>query len=319
MIHALPGVFQRRHLLYTASMSLPIVHHPNYNARFTHNRRFPVGKFQRLADILLEEGLPGAGGFHIPDPVEPHMVALAHDRTYVDQVLSGQLPDKIEREIGFAINDMLAIRARCASGGTLHAARLARQYGIACNTAGGGHHARWRHGAGYCVFNDVAIATRQLQSTAEIDRALVIDCDVHQGDGTADIFQSDPTVFTFSIHAQKNYPVRKVKSDLDIGLADGTGDTGYLSELKNHLPQIIQAHRPDIVFYNAGVDPHQDDRLGRLSLSDDGLTARDRFVIGTVREAGLPITCVVGGGYSDDIETLAQRHAGTYRVAAEFV
>lgn len=165
----------------------------------------------------------------------------------------------------------------------------------------------------------MAIAIRQLQFTSEIDRALVIDCDVHQGDGTADIFQSDPTVYTFSIHAAKNYPVRKVRSDLDIGLADGTDDKGYLTELENHLPHIIQAHRPDIVFYNAGVDPHEDDRLGRLALSDKGLSARDRFVIGTVREAGLPITCVVGGGYSNDIEVLAQRHAGMYRVAAELL
>ena len=199
------------------------------------------------------------------------------------------------------------------------AAHLALRFGLACNSAGGGHHARWAHGAGFCVFNDVAVSIRALKAVGLIERALVIDCDVHQGDGTADIFRDDRTVFTFSIHGQKNYPTRKINSDLDVGLPDGTGDEAYLEALRETVPSLIRSHGADIVFYNAGVDPHKEDRLGRLNLTDTGLRERDRYVIGVARENLIPVVCVVGGGYSNDIEALAERHAGLYRVASEFV
>ena len=162
------------------------------------------------------------------------------------------------------------------------------------------------------------MAVQTLEATGEIERALIVDCDVHQGDGTADLFAIDPAVFTFSIHAQKNYPVRKVASDIDIGLPDGTGDADYLRALADALPDLIESHRPDIVFFNAGVDPHRDDDLGRLDLTDLGLRERERVVIGAARERNVPVACVVGGGYSKDIEALALHHAGLYRVAAEF-
>jgi len=303
---------------YMASMALPIVHHPQYNVELSRNRRFPSGKFRRLAEIVEAERLAGPGGFQTPAPVAPDNLARAHERAYVDQVMACRVPERIEKEIGFPIHDRLVFRARCAAGGTLLAGHLALKHGVACNTAGGGHHARRRHGAGFCVFNDVAIAVLALQAADAIERALIVDCDVHQGDGTADVFASDPAVFTFSIHAEKNYPVRKVASDLDIGLPDATADEAYLDTLAATLPAVIDRHRPDILFFNAGVDPHRDDDLGRLALSDAGLRERERRVIGTARDCGLPVACVVSGGYSKDIETLAQRHAGLYRVAAAF-
>jgi len=308
----------RTWILYIEFMGLPIVHHPHYNAELATGHRFPIGKFRRLAEILLEEGLAGPAGFHQPDVSKPDWITLVHHKTYVDQVLTGQLPIKITKDIGFPVDESLVLRALCASGGTLLAAELALEFGISCNTAGGGHHARHRQGAGFCVFNDVAIAIRVLQQQGKIERALVVDCDVHQGDGTADIFFDDPSVFTFSIHADKNYPTRKRPSDLDIGLADGTGDADYLLELRNKLPLLMRNHRPDLVIFNGGVDPHHDDHLGRLRLTDDGLQARDRFVIELARSSAVPIACVVGGGYSKDMEILARRHAGLYRVAATF-
>lgn len=303
---------------YMSVMALSIVHHPNYNVEFAKNRRFPTGKFRRIAEILVEEKLAGPDGFQVPDLLEPECIARAHDGTYVHQVMTGTVPPDIEKEIGFPVHESVAYRARCASAGTLLAARLALANGIACNTAGGGHHAKRHRGAGFCVFNDVGVAVHALQACSDIKRALIVDCDVHQGDGTADVFSEDPGVFTYSIHAEKNYPVRKVASDLDVGLPDATDDFDYLEALRETLPGVIDRHRADIVFYNAGVDPHREDNLGRLALTDNGLRERDRFVIGAARDRNIPIACVVGGGYSNDIEALAQRHAGVYRVAAEF-
>ncbi len=300
-------------------MALPIVHHPLFRIQTARHRRFPGGKLNRMVEILEAERLAGPGGFHVPRPVDREGLALVHHGAYVDQVLACEVPKPIEREIGFPIHEELVLRSRYAAGGTLLAARLALRHGIACNTAGGGHHARYSQGAGFCVFNDVGIAIGALLSTGEIERALVIDCDVHQGDGTADLFASEPAVYTFSIHAQKNYPVRKRASDRDIGLPDNTGDAAYLEVLQAVLPEIVERHRPDIVFFNAGVDPHHEDELGRLKLSDNGLRERERVVIGTMRERLVPVACVVGGGYSQDVEALALRHAGLYRVAAEFV
>lgn len=299
-------------------MTLPIVHNPNYNAELPEGHRFPMGKFRRLAEVLVEDGLVAPGAFFEPAPAPASWIGLAHDRRYVDQVFAGGVPDAIAREIGFPMTRTVARRARSASAGTVLTGRLALEHGIACNTAGGSHHARRRQGAGFCVFNDVAVAVRVLQADVVIERALIVDLDVHQGDGTADIFQGDATVFTFSMHAERNYPVRKVASDLDIPLADGAGDPDYLALLADALPRVLETAAPDIVFYNAGVDPHRDDRLGRLALSDAGLEARDRFVIETVREAGIPLAGVIGGGYQDDVDPLARRHAILHRVARDY-
>ena len=278
-----------------------------------------MAKFRRLAELLTEAGIVRPGGFHEPEPAEPGTIALVHDESYVRDVLDQSVPAMIEREIGLPVSAGVAMRSRCASGGTLLTARLALEQGIACNTAGGSHHARRAHGAGFCVFNDVAVAIRALQRDGVIETAMVIDCDVHQGDGTAEIFAGDGSVFTLSVHAEKNYPVRKVASDLDIGLADGTGDEDYLETVRQAVETALGRLRPDIVFYNAGVDPHKDDRLGRLALTDDGLEQRDMWIIDKVRSTGIPLAGVIGGGYSHDIDALAGRHATLHRAAARFV
>lgn len=300
-------------------MVLPIVHNPHYDAEFPPDHRFPMAKFRRIAEILVEDGIAAPGSFHVPAEAPAAWIGLAHDPTYVDRVFAAAVPREVEREIGFAVTDKVARRSRTASAGTVMTARLALDRGLACNMAGGSHHARRRQGSGFCVFNDVAVAIRVLQADGAIERALIVDLDVHQGDGTADIFAGDGRVFTFSMHAEKNFPTRKIASDLDIGLPDGTGDDAYLAVLRESLPGLLDRHRPDIVFFNAGVDPHAEDRLGRLALTDEGLAARDRFVIETVRMAGLPLACVLGGGYMEEIDRLARRHTILHRVAAEFV
>ncbi len=299
-------------------MPLAVVHHPAFCAEIPAGHRFPMNKFRRLAEVLVEEGIVAPGGYRQPVPAPAEWLALAHERSYVDQVLSGAVPPGIAREIGLPMSESVALRARCATAGTVLTATLALEHGIACNTAGGSHHARHAHGAGFCVFNDVAVAIRVLAADGAIRRAMVVDLDVHQGDGTAEIFAGSSSVFTLSMHARRNYPVRKVASSLDIALEDGAGDADYLDALGRALPPALQAFRPDIVFYNAGVDPHEEDRLGRLSLSDEGLEARDRYVIATVRRAGIPLAGVIGGGYLEDIDRLARRHATLHRVAADF-
>lgn len=296
-------------------MTLPIVHHPAYCADLPANHRFPMDKFRAVADLVQREGLLEGKAFYRPRPAPFEWVALAHDPLYVDQVFTAQVADKVAREIGFPMREDIALRARCATGGSVLTGYLALEHGIACNTAGGSHHARRAHGAGFCVFNDVAVAIKVLQADGAIRKALVIDLDVHQGDGTADIFQGDPDVFTFSMHSQKNYPVRKVPSHLDIGLADATGDADYLATLADVLPQLIARDTWDLAFFNAGVDPYIEDRLGRLALSRDGLRQRDLYVIRTLRDAGIPVAGVLGGGYSDDIDELADRHVILHRSA----
>ncbi|AXS39642.1 histone deacetylase [Breoghania sp. L-A4] len=300
-------------------MALPIVHSPDFHAELPGGHRFPMGKFRRLAQVLMEEGLAAPGTFHVPVPAPAEWIAAVHEPGYVRQVFAAAVDPRISREIGLPVTDQVSLRARSACAGSVLAGQLALQHGIACNTAGGSHHARRAQGAGFCVFNDVAVAIRQLQACGEIERALVIDLDVHQGDGTAEIFAGDDSVFTFSMHAEKNYPVRKHPSSRDIALPDATQDAGYMEILRLALPVIIEAAAPDIVFFNAGVDPHADDRLGRLALSDEGLTERDRTVIGAVRERGIALAGVLGGGYSNDVDLLARRHATLHRVAAEFV
>ncbi|WP_226573737.1 histone deacetylase family protein [Acuticoccus sediminis] len=292
---------------------LPVVHNPRYQAVFPPGHRFPMGKYSAVARVLADLGF---GPFCEPAPAPAEWIALAHDRAYVDQVLSADVPAKVAREIGFPMTDSVALRARTASAGTTLTARLALEHGIACNTAGGSHHARREQGAGFCVFNDVAVAIRVLQADRAIGRALVFDCDVHQGDGTAWIFEHDPAVSTVSIHGEHNYPVRKAPSTLDVPLPDGTEDEAYLAVLDETLEAAL-AMPADIVFYNAGVDPHRDDRLGRLALTDRGLAERDRRVIAAVQRRGLPFVGVLGGGYMTDVETLARRHAILHLMARE--
>jgi acetoin utilization deacetylase AcuC-like enzyme len=299
-------------------MPLDIVHHPDYDARFPAHHRFPMGKYSLLMDALKRRDLLKAGRLHRPEPIGADLLSLAHDPLYVEQVLTQTVPAPIEKEIGFPVDEKVARRAHLAASGTLLAARLALAHGIACNTAGGSHHARRAQGAGFCTFNDVGVAAKTLVGEGVVRRVLVIDLDVHQGDGTADIFSTEPRVFTFSMHGGKNYPTRKIPSDLDVALPDGTGDDAYLTKLEPILPLLLDYARPDLVFYNAGVDPHAADRLGKLSLSDDGLRRRDRAVIGHFRSAGIPVCGVIGGGYDTDVPALAERHAILFDVAAAF-
>lgn len=279
--------------------------------------RFPMDKFSRLAALLEREGLPGPEGFHRPELVDIETLLLVHTEDYVRGVIEESLPADVVRRIGMPNSQSVATRARAATGGTLLTARLALERGIACNTAGGSHHAWAESGAGFCVFNDVAVAARRLLAEGAIGKALVVDLDVHQGDGTARIFEDDPSVFTFSMHAEKNFPARKAVSDLDIDLPDGTGDAVYLAKLAEILPALLERETPDLVFFNAGVDPHADDKLGRLSLSDDGLARREAFVLGCCLERDIPVAGVIGGGYDADMDRLAHRHAILHRAARE--
>ena len=294
----------------------PIIHHPAYVADLPDGHRFPMQKFGALMDVIVGEGLVGPGGAVTPILAPEGWLTLAHDPAYVSGVLHQTLDAGTQRRIGFPVEETVARRSRAATAGTVLAARLALEHGVACNTAGGSHHAHADGGAGFCVFNDVAVAIRVLQADGLIDRALVVDLDVHQGDGTARIFEADDSVVTYSVHAAENYPVRKANSDLDIALPDGVRDEAYLEMLRETLPHLIGTAEPDIVLYNAGVDPHRDDKLGRLSLSDGGLAARDHHVLSLMQSLGLPVACVIGGGYADDVEVLAHRHATLHRAAA---
>lgn len=300
-------------------MSLPIVHSPSYDAKFPIGHRFPMSKYKFLADVLLRDGIATAKSFHVPAPAPKSWPKLAHDASYVDQVYAFNVPQPIQKLVGFEMTQKAIIRAQCATTGTVMAAQLALESGIACNTAGGSHHAGPLHGAGFCTFNDVAIAAQLLLADNVINQALVVDLDVHQGDGTAAIFAKDDRVFTLSVHADKNYPHPKQKSDLDVPLIDGTNDHVYLKTLALALEQIRDRVQPDIVFYNAGVDVHREDKLGRLALTDFGIEQRDRMVISHFRSRGIPVCGVIGGGYSDDIQALAERHSILHRVASEFV
>ncbi len=288
---------------------IPIVHHPDYTAPLPPGASFPMDKYALTMAVLRESG--AALCVHIPEETPRPALEAVHSPHYVEQVLSAAVPPEAERRIGFPVTSRVARRSLLASGGTWLAARLACVHGYAANTAGGSHHAHAGFGAGYCVFNDIAIAIRRLLAAGDAQRILVVDMDVHQGDGTAAIFAHEPRVFTFSMHCEANFPVRKAVSDLDVGLAVGTGDGDYLAALADHLPGLVRAHAPDLIFYLAGVDPHVDDRLGRLALTDAGLDARDRFVAAEAIAAGVPLVSVMGGGYGPDKRVIAQRHART--------
>lgn len=297
---------------------LAIVHHPDYQIPLRSGHRFPMSKYGYLREILISRGLLSEGGYLAPAPASARQIALAHDSSYVDRVFSGTLSDAEVKRIGLPAGPKTLRRSQLASAGSLLTAWMALEHGLALNTAGGSHHAAREGGAGFCVFNDVGIAASNLLAQGGAGRILVVDCDVHQGDGTARIFADDARVFTFSIHAARNFPEEKARSDLDIALPDGTGDAAYLAALESGLSQALKAAAPDLVFYNAGVDVWEGDRLGRLSLSLDGLRARERLVLERLRAAGLPVACVLGGGYGATPE-VAARHAILFEEAARLM
>jgi acetoin utilization deacetylase AcuC-like enzyme len=300
-------------------MTLPVVHHPAYAVPLPEGHRFPISKFAALHRFLRDSEKSHLFAFHVPDDPPPELIEGAHDPAYVRGVLDLALPADAVRRIGLPLTPELARRACLAAAGSVLAGRLALAHGLATHLAGGSHHAHASFGAGFCVFNDVAVAIRALQAEGCVARVLVVDCDVHQGDGTAAIFQADETVFTLSVHCASNFPVRKAESDLDVALPDGTGDEPYLAALEGALGPAFARARPDLVFYNAGVDVHRDDRLGRLALGDEGIRARDALVIGACRARGVPLATVSGGGYGTDVEAIARRHAIVHLLAAEAI
>jgi acetoin utilization deacetylase AcuC-like enzyme len=263
----------------------------------------------------------------VPDPIAWDDLRLVHSAGYVDAVANGTLPADAQRRIGFPWSSMMVERSRRSVGATLAAARHvacgaraalaagARSAKVAANLAGGTHHAFRDRGEGYCVFNDVAVAAAVLQRDGVIARAAVVDCDVHQGNGTAAIFRGDPSVFTLSLHGAKNFPFRKEVSDLDVTFEDGAGDDEYLAGLRAHLPGVLDRQRPDLVFYLAGADPYEGDRLGRLKLTIDGLRARDRVVFDACRDRDLPVAVVMSGGYASNIDAIVTIHCNTIREA----
>ncbi len=287
----------------------------NYTLPTAPGSRFPVAKYARLRERIA--AIPGlALDLLEAPPLSVAELELAHSRTYVRRVLDGELSKEEQRLLGFPWSRELVERARRSAGGTLAACTAALDAGMAVNLAGGTHHARRDSGAGYCVFNDVAIAARALSRTHRLRRILIVDADVHQGDGTAEILVTDRHLYTFSIHGERNFPRRKATSDLDIALADGTGDAVYLRNFRDGLHRALLAARPEFVIYLAGADPFVDDRLGRLALTKDGLRQRDALVFEQLRLRDLPAAVVMGGGYAPDVEDIVDIHATSVRLAA---
>ena len=293
-----------------------VSYHPDYYVQLPEGHPFPMGKFPALHRILLGEGL-----LQPRDVIQPQEAAwddlrLVHTEEYLSSLATGSLDHAAERRMGVPWSPGLIHRSRLAVQGSIDAARMALQDGIAANLAGGTHHAFPDHGEGFCVLNDVAIAIRALLRDGDIRRALVVDLDVHQGNGTAAIFEDDPRVFTFSMHGERNYPWHKMTSSLDVGLPDRMEDGAYLAELERHLPEIIPAAQPDLAFYLAGVDTVAGDRFGRLSLTREGLHRRDRAALEALRKAGIPVALVMSGGYAKTPDLTADLHAIAHREAA---
>ncbi|WP_414752748.1 histone deacetylase [Anabaena sp. CCY 9910] len=298
-------------------MELPIIYHPDYVAPLPEGHRFPMAKFKKLYELLLSDDVAQTEQFYTPTLPHPELIELVHTPDYVRSYCEGKLDTKAQRRIGLPWSPALANRTCIAVGGTILTAQLALSQGLACNTAGGTHHAFPSYGSGFCIFNDIAIASRVLQQQQLVKKILIVDLDVHQGDGTAFIFQDDDSVFTFSMHCEVNFPGTKQHSDLDVPLPVGMEDDAYLQTLASYLPDLLSEIKPDLVFYDAGVDPHIGDRLGKLALSDTGLFRREMQVLTTCISAGYPVACVIGGGYADDMTSLVWRHSLLHRAASE--
>jgi acetoin utilization deacetylase AcuC-like enzyme len=275
---------------------------------------FKFDKYYLVMEALREAGQPFTQ--HAPDPCPREWLEAVHCPTYVEQVFTQTVPREKERRIGFPVTQAIASRVAHTNGGTYLAAKLAMEHGYAANSAAGSHHALHDTGAGYCVFNDLAVASNRLIAQGDAKQILIIDLDVHQGDGTASLTAGREDIVTVSVHAEKNFPVRKARSDRDVALPDDLGDADYLAALHAHIPDLLDTIAPDLVLYQAGVDPHAEDKLGRLALSDAGLEARDRYVLSQVRQRGIPIASALGGGYGDPHE-VAARHARSMLVMAE--
>ena len=296
---------------------LPIAWSPVYQYTLPEGHRFPMEKYELLPEQLLYEGTVTEAAFFHPLPLDEEVILWTHTEDYWTRLKENRLTRKEERAVGFPMSERLVQRGRHISNGTVIGAQKALETGVALNIAGGTHHAFADRGEGFCLLNDQAIAANYLLRKELAQQILIVDLDVHQGNGTAKLFQGEPRVFTFSMHGAKNYPSRKERSDLDIGLPDRTEDTAYLKALRETLPRLIDEVQPDFVFYLSGVDVLATDKLGRLAMTITGCKARDRFVLSTCHRHGLPVMVSMGGGYSERIAHIVEAHANTYRVAAE--
>ena len=297
-------------------MELPIVNHPDYVAKINEDNKFPIKKFGALAKHLLETRV--IKKFHIPKECSIETLKTSHSMKYINDIKNKTLDVKIQKKIGFPINDSVVRRSFVATGGTVLASKLALDSKLACNTAGGSHHATFDYGAGYCVFNDVAVAANYLKNKGYAKKILILDLDVHQGNGNSEIFKNDNDVFTFSMHCTSNYPAKKSKSDVDIELNDNMEDKEYLNVLNNSLKQLNQISF-NYVFYVAGVDIHHEDRLGKLKISDEGINKRDQIVIEHFYSKNIPLCGVLGGGYNKSFDKLIELHSMLHKNCAQIL
>ncbi|MBT0607225.1 histone deacetylase family protein [Aequorivita echinoideorum] len=296
---------------------LKIAFHPIYKYQLPPGHRFPMEKYELLPQQLLHEGTCKAENFFEPKILSEENILAVHTKEYFESLLNLTLDKSAARKIGFPLSETLVKRGRIISQGTIDCCEFALNYGIAMNIAGGTHHSYADHGEGFCLFNDQAIAAKYLLKKGFAKRILIVDLDVHQGNGTAKIFENNDSVFTFSMHGAGNYPFKKEKSNLDIAVPDGSGDAVYLQILKKTLPKLIEEQKPDFIFYLSGVDILETDKLGRLNCTVEGCKERDRFVLQTCKDLHIPVEVSMGGGYSPEIKIIIEAHANTFRLAQE--
>ena len=297
-------------------MDLPVVNHEDYFAKIGDDHKFPINKFGELANYLIKNKI--VKKFHKPYPCSDETLKRAHSEKYIKDIKNKTLDENGVKKIGFPLVDSVVQRSLVATGGTVLAAKLAISNRLACNTAGGSHHATFDSGAGYCVFNDVAVAAQYLLDRGLAKKILIVDLDVHQGNGNSDIFKNNKSVFTFSMHSKSNYPAKKSISDLDVELEDNIEDLEYTNSLKGCLDQ-LNKEKFDFVFYIAGVDVHFNDRLGKLKISDEGIKTRDEIVIENFFSKNIPLCGVLGGGYNKDFNKLVELHSYLHQVCAELI
>ena len=297
-------------------MDLPVINHEDYFAKIGDDHKFPINKFSELAKYLIDQKI--VKEFHKPYPCSDETLKRAHSEKYIKDIKNKTLDKDGVKKIGFPLVDSVVQRSLVATGGTVLASKLAINYGLACNTAGGSHHANFEGGAGYCVFNDVAVAAQYLLDRGLAGRILIVDLDVHQGNGNSDIFRDNRNVFTFSMHSKSNYPAKKSISDLDVELEDNLEDKQYLKTLKFYLNELNEENF-DYVFYIAGVDIHYNDRLGKLKISDEGIKERDELVTENFFSKGIPLCGVLGGGYNKDFDKLVELHSFLHQSCAKLL
>ena len=300
----------------SSKMELPVINHKDYFAKIGDDHKFPINKFGELANYLINRNI--VKKFHTPYPCSEETLKRVHSESYIKHVKNKTLDQKIIKKIGFPLVDSVVRRSLVATGGTVLASKLAINNGVACNTAGGSHHANYDGGAGYCVFNDVAVAAQYLLDRGLAGRILIVDLDVHQGNGNSDIFRENRNVFTFSMHSKSNYPAKKSLSDLDVELDDNMEDKEYIKILTFYINQLNKENF-DYVFYIAGVDIHFNDRLGKLKISDDGIKERDEIVTENFFSKGIPLCGVLGGGYNKDFDKLIELHASLHKSCAKLL